>query len=149
MITRANKSSFLSLHVENQPPRKIGTGPFDIRTNIEVPLRSPLFRDLYLTLYYHLESSRGPITRLRGELSEIGWGVPGLVTDDTRLNLSLLGHQIEFDIECSIELKIGSLAKDGISIPLPFPKHRGTVSGWYNIDYHTHFARFHEFGTEF
>lgn len=85
---------------------------------------------------------------MNGELSEIGWGISGLLPDDTRFKLSAYGARIEFDIECSIMLKIGSLEKDGLSIPMPFPKHRGLVTGWYDYLSHDCFARFHEFGEE-
>ena len=147
MIAKASKSTFLSLIVEDQKPvKQVGFGPMDKTTYIKIPLHSPLFRDLFLTLEYHMQSARGPITNVRSTLSEIGWGVPGLLPDDTRVKLGVQGLEITFDIACSIELKIGSLEKDGLSIPMPFPKHRGLVSGWYNVGHHTSFARFHEFG---
>lgn len=121
----------------------------DKTTYIKVPLHSPLFRDLYLSLGYHMASAQGPISKLKAELSEIGWGVPGLLPADTRIKLGVQGMEITFEISCSIELKLGSLEKDGLSIPLPFPKHRGLISGWYRVDRPDAFARFHEFGTDF
>jgi hypothetical protein len=149
MITKAKKTKILNLKIENKSqvhdPLK---PPYSITTNIKVPLHSPLFKDLFLTLYYTAQSSRGPITNLKVELSEIGWGVPGLLPAETHIKASTYGATIEFEIGCSIELKIGSVEKDGLSIPMPFPKHRGLVIGWYNYCYGTHYAIFHQFGDD-
>jgi hypothetical protein len=131
MIQRANKSSFLRLELEGTPNRSSPfEWPYSVKTRIRIPLHSPLFRDLFLTLSYTAHSARGPITNLSGELSDIGWGISGLLPADTHLSLSSWQGRIDFEITCSIELKIGSLEKDGLSIPMPFPKHQGMISGW-------------------
>lgn len=149
MIVKANTSRILNLEVEKKSqgrdPLKY---PYSITTNIKIPLHSPLFRDLFLTLYYTAQSSRGPLTNIKAELSEIGWGVPGLLPADTHIEVSSYGSVIDFKIGCSIELKVGSLEKDGLSIPMPFPKHRGLVVGWYDYLNHTHYAAFHQFGSD-
>lgn len=92
-------------------------------------------------------TAQGPISSVKATLGEIGWGAPGLVSDDTQISCSVTGLEISFEIEVSIELKAGS-EKGGFTLPLPFPKHRGVISGWFNEAYRTHFARFHEFGED-
>jgi hypothetical protein len=150
MILKAKKSSILSLGLEGKSEKISQDGPpYSIRTRIKIPLHSPLFRDLFLSLYYTAQTVRGPLSNIHGELSDIGWGVSGLLPANTRINLSSYGTRISFDIECSIQLKIGSLEKDGLSLPMPFPIHRGLISGWYDYLYHDYFARFHEFGNDF
>ena len=151
IIQRASKTTFPRLEIAQV--RKIPTQdnfgpPWDVRTDIRVPLPSPLFRDLFLTLEYRLKTARGPVSNLHVELSEIGWGVPGLIPADTQIHTSVTNLTIYFEIHITVELKIGAMEKDGISLPLPFPKHRGTVSGWFNTQNHDHYAVFHDFGSK-
>ncbi len=135
------------MHVEDITQKPNSTWPKDVRTKIRIYLHSPLFRDLFLTLYYKAASARGPLSQAKAELGEVGWGVPGLVSEDTRIKLDIAGSQVLFDIECSIELRADS-DKGGLKIPLPFPRHRGLVTGWYDFQNSTCFARFHEFGDD-
>ena len=96
---------------------------------ILVDVNSILFRNLLVMILYR--KNGGKITTAKVTLAEEGIGVPGLVSGSSIIH-SISGPTIHFDIQCTMEIRVGSMDRGGMSLPLPFPTHNCLVTGYAN-----------------
>lgn len=145
MSLPATTLAFLTLPAEPEPTNQ---GKYNYRTMIPADIHSPLFRNLCITLRYYKKTASADVGAVELKLSEEGWGVPGLILDDTIVTCVTRGPIIIFDVQCSIELRLGSMEKDGVSVPLPVPHHLATIKGEFNTNTKRGNGVFHEFGKQ-
>ena len=97
-------------------------------------------------ILYRKNDSTEAISNVKITLNEQGWGMPGLVNEDSSVMQTVIRRTIHFDIACSIELRAGS--EHGITLPLPFPRHRGIVKGRYDTVLGHASVTFHVFNND-
>lgn len=102
------------------------------RVIIGVNTDSIFFRNLSVTLYYNKDPKTAAVSSLRVDLKEMGGGVPGLITDSMVPMMHMLGTWIVFDLEFTMEARLGSMEMNGLAIPLPVPAHQCNIHGTYN-----------------
>ena len=83
-------------------------------------------------LYYNKDAKTGLISDVKIDLKEAGMGVPGLIGDSMVPLISVIRTWIVFDLAFTMEARLGSMEKDGITFPLPFPAHQCSIHGHYN-----------------
>lgn len=118
---------------------------YNNRTAVSIPVNSLFFRDLMVTVDY-MRQKDGKITAARAMLSEYGMGFPGLLDDQTLHNTAIRSPFIHFDFFVTMQFRAGSMEKDGLALPLPFPVHKATVVGAVNTKTGTASGVFRLFG---
>ena len=99
---------------------------------IKVPTDSAFFRDLAVYLYFFKDPKTGTVSNYQFELRESGFGFPGLLSDSVTALMLPHGNHLVFDLQFTMEFRVGSMEKAGFTVPLPFPTHQCTIHGTYN-----------------
>ena len=100
------------------------------------------FRDLAVYLYYFKDEKTKAVSNWQYELREINMGMPGLVLDSVTGMLSLANTWLVFDLDFTMEFRIGSYEREGFSVPLPFPTNQCNIQGTFDTRTGSHQQRF-------
>jgi hypothetical protein len=98
-----------------------------------VNLHSPLFQNLVVYLYYTKKEDGKFAKGVKMELKEGGWGASGLIQEDREQIYKWDGTRITYRMSCTIQLRVGSVEKNGMKLPLPFPTHHIIIEGYYDV----------------